>query len=179
VLDPAQGAEGARIALSEVLSGDPRSLSRRYEIPLAALEKIKDESKPVAERLAILDQYLNKIGITAGVAASSVTDQAKAFNKVNIELDAFKTNTGAGLADVFEKPAIGLGRLLGLINQNPQAIAELKAMLNGRSSINQGDIDKQIKNSRVADMIDSQSGASDAAFARDKLKGTTIANTAI
>ena len=48
VLDPAQGAEGARIALNEALSGDPTSLAKRYEIPRAALAKLRDTSLPVA-----------------------------------------------------------------------------------------------------------------------------------
>jgi len=94
VLDPAQGAEGARIALSEVLSGDPRSLARRYEIPLAALEKIKDESQPVAARLAILDQYLNKIGITSATVNSVVSEQAKIYNDLGTAADAAKVAVG-------------------------------------------------------------------------------------
>lgn len=142
VLDPAQGAEGARIALSEVLSGDPRSLARRYEIPLSALEKIKDESIPVAERLAVLDQYLSKIGITSATVTSVITDQAKAYNGLNRELGDLATTAGGGLASAFEAPARGLGRLIGLINGNPQAVAELRALLSGRGGVESGDIER-------------------------------------
>jgi hypothetical protein len=98
VLDPAQGAEGARIALSEVLSGDPRSLARRYEIPLSALEKIKDESVPVADRLKVLDQYLNKIGITSATVNSVVTNQARIYNDLGSAVDAAKIAVGGFLA---------------------------------------------------------------------------------
>lgn len=142
VLDPAQGAEGARIALSEVLSGDPRSLARRYEIPLSALERIKDESVPVAERLAVLDGYLNKIGITSATVTKVVTDQAKAYNVLGQELSDLQTNAGSGLANAFEAPARGLGRLIGLINQNPQAVAELKALLGRTGPVDTSDIEQ-------------------------------------
>ncbi len=159
VLDPAQGTEGARIALSEILAGDPRSLSRRYEIPLAALEKIKDESIPVAERLLVLDKYLSKIGITSEVAANSVTNQAKAYNRLGIELGDLQTNTGSKLADTFEGAATGIGRLIGVYNQNPRAIAEIRALLAGKSEINQDDIDNTARNLRVADVSDAAENA--------------------
>jgi hypothetical protein len=140
VLDPSQGAEGARIALSEALAGDPRSLALRYEIPRSALEKLKDESLSAAERLGVLDQYLNKIGISADVAGGSVTTQAQAFNALGAELDTFRTNVGAGLADAFTGAATGLERLLGAINGNPEAVAQLRAILGGRSTVTEEEI---------------------------------------
>lgn len=108
VLDPAQGAEGARIALSEVLSGDPRSLSRRYEIPLSALNKIKDEATPVAERLKILDQYLTKIGITSGTVNNVVTEQAKIYNRLGAAADNAKVKVGSLIAEILKAPAQNL-----------------------------------------------------------------------
>lgn len=65
VLDPSQGAAGARIALSEALAGDPVSLARRYEIPRAALARLRDETTSAGEKLLIIDQYLNKVGVTS------------------------------------------------------------------------------------------------------------------
>jgi hypothetical protein len=127
VLDPAQGAEGARIALSEVLSGDPRSLSRRYEIPLSALEKIKDESKPVADRLAILDQYLNKIGITSATVTDVVTDQAKAFNQLNTNLGDLQTRAGAIGVKTFAPAVEGANLLLKALEGDRDALAEIEA----------------------------------------------------
>lgn len=140
VLDPAQGAEGARIALSEVLAGDPASLARRYEIPRSALEKIKDESLSTSERLAVLDQYLEKIGITSAIAGATITEQAKAYNRLGAEIDTLTTNIGGGLADAFTPAATGLERLIGLINRNPEAIAELKALLSGKGAVTGEDL---------------------------------------
>lgn len=134
LLDPTQGAEGARIALSEALSGDPRSLALRYEIPRSALERLKDESLSASERLGVLDEYLNKIGITAGVVDSAVSEQTRAFNRLGAEVDTLTTNVGGGLANAFDDAAVGLGRLIGLINSNPDAIAELRALATGETT---------------------------------------------
>jgi hypothetical protein len=124
VLDPAQGAEGARIALSEVLSGDPRSLARRYEIPLSALERIKDESIPVAERLQVLDQYLNKIGITGESVAGRIDPAAESFRKLGAAADTAKTTVGGFLADAFA-PAAEIGtNLLGIFSGTRQGFED-------------------------------------------------------
>lgn len=113
LLDPSQGTTGARIALSEALSGDPRSLALRYEIPRSALEKLKDESLGASERLAVLDQYLNKIGITSQVVGSTISDQALAYNELGIVLDRLRTGVGGGLAEAFSYAARGAARLGG------------------------------------------------------------------
>ncbi len=125
VLDPAQGAEGARIALSEILAGDPRSLARRYEIPLSALERIKDESIPVAERLKILDDYLSKIGITSGVVTSTVTDQAKTYNQLSAALDKASVSAGGYLATLGQAPAKTLTAILTVDERKLEKQSEL------------------------------------------------------
>jgi hypothetical protein len=179
VLDPAQGASGARIALNEALSGDPTSLAKRYEIPRAALAKLRDTALPVEERLKVIDSFLNKVGITAESVAGRVDQDALAFRGLNAELEQAKLNAGDNLATAFAGAATGLTRLVGVINGNPEAFAKIKALLEGRSGVSQADIDKQAQNLRAADVIDAQSGAGDAAFARDKLNGVTTNTTAL
>lgn len=125
VLDPAQGAEGARIALSEVLSGDPRSLARRYEIPLSALEKIKDESVPVADRLKVLDQYLSKIGITSATVNNVVTDQAKIYNDLGSSADAAKVAAGGLLATLLSYPAQVTTKVLVSVSSGLSALGDV------------------------------------------------------
>jgi hypothetical protein len=124
VLDPAQGAEGARIALSEVLSGDPRSLSRRYEIPLSALEKIKDESIPVGERLQVLDQYLSKIGITAESVGARVDPTAQKFRDLGAAADVARVSIGGFLADGAAPFADTLTNLLGVFQGGEQGFTD-------------------------------------------------------
>jgi hypothetical protein len=146
VLDPAQGAQGARIALNEALSGDPTSLAKRYEIPRAALAKLRDTALPVEERLAVIDSFLSKVGITAESVAGRVDQDALAFRKLNAELETTKLNAGDRLATAFTGAATGLTRVLGLINQNPQAIAELKALLGGRGEVTGADLTDVTRN---------------------------------
>lgn len=116
-LDPAQGTQGARIALSEALSGDPTSLAKRFEIPRAALAKLRDESVSASEKLLILDQYLNKIGITSETTAGAISDQAKAYNKLGAELDVIKNKISSGLANLFAPVASGTASALGAGDQ--------------------------------------------------------------
>lgn len=125
---PEQGVGGARIAITEALSGNITSLSRRFEIPKEALKGLSDTSLPVAERLALIDTYLAKIGITSESVAGRVDKDAAAFRRLNAELEQTKLRAGDELASAFGQSANGLARLIGLVNQNPQAIAELKAL---------------------------------------------------
>jgi hypothetical protein len=141
VLSPEQGVGGARIALSEALSGNISSLSKRFEIPRSALKGLSDESKSVEERLAILDGFLNKVGVTSAAIAGKVDQDALAFRRLNAELETTQLRAGDQLATAFSRSATGLARLLGVINQNPQAIAELKALLSGRGVVTQADLD--------------------------------------
>lgn len=136
---PEQGIGGARIAITEALSGNVTSLARRFEIPKDKLKELGDTSLPVAERLAAIDTYLAKIGITSEAVAGKVDKDALAFRRLNAELEQAKINAGDALASAFSASATGLARLIGLVNNNPDAIAELKAVaisqLTGRPAV--------------------------------------------
>lgn len=131
LLDPAQGAQGARIALSEALSGDPRSLALRYEIPRSALEKLKDESLSAEERLLVLDQYLNKIGITSAVVGNAVSEQAIAINEYNAAVENLQVQLGQAGVNAFTPAIQGAELLLEALNGNRDALAELEAKFAG------------------------------------------------
>lgn len=142
VLNPAQGAQGGLIALNEALAGNITSLSRRFNIPRDTIRKLGDESLPVAERLKVLDQFLSSVGITSQAVANRVDQDALAYRRLAQELGDLKTSAGDGLAGGFSRAATGLSRLLGVVNGNPQAIAELKALFSGQGTISQQDIDQ-------------------------------------
>ena len=116
VKDPSQGAAGARIALQEAFSGDPTSLAKRYEVPKAALAALRDESTSSAEKLAILDTYLNKIGITSEVASGSVTKSAQQINMLGASAERAQIALGNMIApavgEVAEQVATGIDRLM-------------------------------------------------------------------
>lgn len=177
IKSPEQGIGGARVALQEAFSeGNITSLSRRFEIPKAALAAFKDESISTAEKVQILSGYLDSVGISSAAVAGKVDPTALAFRNLNAELEAAKLNAGGQLADAFARSADGLGRLVGVINGNPEAFAKLSALFNGKSSINQSDIDQASQLLRLSTVDASRGQAKDNAFARDKLGGTT-ANT--
>jgi endonuclease YncB( thermonuclease family) len=60
--DPAQGMEGASIAIKEFLSGNVASLSRRFEINRSALSKINQGD--ASQMLDSLDEVLGQMGVT-------------------------------------------------------------------------------------------------------------------
>jgi hypothetical protein len=140
ILNPAQGAQGGLIALNEALAGNITSLSRRFNIPKASLQELNDTAKPAAERLRVLDDFLNKVGITSEAVTGRIDADAQAFRRLNQALSDTKLNAGDQLATAFSGAATGLARLLGLINQNPQAIAELKAVLGRKGEVTQADL---------------------------------------
>lgn len=110
-LDPSQGTAGARIALSEALSGDPTSLAKRYEIPRAALKALRDETTSTADKLAIIDNYLNKVGITSEAVSGSVDQTAVTYRQAGAAFDDVKNAVGGFLASALEPAARGFVRL--------------------------------------------------------------------
>jgi hypothetical protein len=121
VKDPSQGIQGARIALNEALSGDPTALARRYEIPKAALAALRDTSTSTSEKLAVIDQYLNDIGITSEAVSGTIPRSTLAFNALGASLEGLQVGLGAGLADALTPAAQGLTALTNALQgQNVQ-----------------------------------------------------------
>lgn len=112
LLSPEQGMEGAAIALKEALSGDTQSLVERFELPRAALAKLKAEGLSAADRVKILNDVLTDQGVAAGAAASQVSDTAKAYNEFGAAADLAKTKAGEFLAVMFSPAARGGARVL-------------------------------------------------------------------
>ena len=125
--DPGQGIKGAAAAMRELLSGNPRALAARFELPASALAGISDQTKTVTERLAILDGVLNKAGITSELVQGSVSAEAKAYNDLGTAIDNAKTKLGAFLAQKAAAPAQAISGLLnigaGQETNNTQATA--------------------------------------------------------
>lgn len=62
VMDPAQGVEGAVLALRELASGDVVSLVERFELPRSAVKAIKD--LPFEQQVKAMNELLTKMNIT-------------------------------------------------------------------------------------------------------------------
>lgn len=121
-LDPEQGVSGAKIALNEALSGDPKSLAARFEIPRKELEKLRDSSTTAAEKLQIVNQYLDSAGIAANGYASAVEPATRAINEMNASLETLKLNAGAALSQAFLPGVQGVTQLAEAINGTAPAI---------------------------------------------------------
>lgn len=148
ILSPEQGASGAAIAINEALSGNASSLVKRFEIPKDFLKGIEDPAKSAAEKLAILDLALNASGVSLEAVNAASTPAQQALNDLGAAFDTLKTNAGAGAAPAIEGVVTKLTTLIGLVNNNPDALAKINAFLGGRSAPN--DADKEAGKERAA-----------------------------
>jgi hypothetical protein len=125
-LDPEQGVTGAAVALREGLSGDPISLARRFEIPRAAIAKLRDESTTAAEKLNVINDYLDKAGISANGAADAVTKTEQSYHRLGAAADDAKIRIGALLAQRFEPVATGATRVADAVAGTTSAFSGLE-----------------------------------------------------
>ncbi len=95
--DPAQGMEGASIAIKEFLSGNVSSLSRRFEINRSALSKINvgDANK----MLDSLDEVLSGMGVTDRLIDEQANAMATKYDKMVGNLESVQINLSSGLVD--------------------------------------------------------------------------------
>jgi hypothetical protein len=129
VKDPSQGIAGARIALNEALAGDPVSLARRYEIPRAALARIRDESTSAADKLKIIDDYLNNIGITSETVGGAINQETIAFNGLAAAIEKAQIQLGKYLSQKLAPAAVGGTKVLDAVTGGPNQNANLTALI--------------------------------------------------
>lgn len=131
VKSPEQGAGGSRIALAEAFSeGNITSLSRRFEIPKAKIEALRDASIPAAEKIKVLSDYLDSIGISSAAVAGKVDQSALAFRRFGAAIEGFKVRTGSLLAD-FTAPLASAGAtLLGGFEGTREGLGDLAVASN-------------------------------------------------
>lgn len=90
-IDPAQGVQGARVALSEFMSGDITSIFRRFELGVGkdAYRKIVEESAgDVNKMLDGLNEILDKTGITTDAIREMADPFALLADEGKLALDA-------------------------------------------------------------------------------------------
>lgn len=182
VKSPEQGVGGSRIAIGEAFGeGNITSLARRFEIPKAKIIELRDVSIPAAEKVKILSDYLDSIGITSAAVAGKVDQDAIAFRTLGQEISDARLNAGDGLATAFAGTATGLSRVIGIINGNPAAIAQLLALraLGGSGSVGPEDVEREAQTHRAGVIVGAESEARDSAFARDKITGVTTNTQAL
>lgn len=102
--DPAQGIEGATVALREFLSASGSealtSLAERFELPKDALRAFTAEGTTTAEKMRGLDQALNDLGYTNDFLAASTDTTAASFERLGSAWSNFTAELGRGGAEV-------------------------------------------------------------------------------
>jgi hypothetical protein len=109
--DPGQGLKGANIALRELLSGNTRSLQGRFELPAAALKVMGDESLSATEKLAVLDEFLNSVGLTTEALNGRLANTSQSYRDLGIAVDELKNSIGSILAEALAPTAEGAATL--------------------------------------------------------------------
>jgi hypothetical protein len=101
--DPAQGMEGAGIAIKEFLSGNVSSLSRRFEINRSALSKIN--TGDATQMLDSLDQLLSSMGVTDRLIDEQANSMATKYDKMIGNLESVQISSTTAIVD-FITPAL-------------------------------------------------------------------------
>ena len=95
--DPAQGMEGASIAIKEFLSGNVSSLSRRFEINRSALSKIN--TGDADQMLSSLDQVLSGMGVTDRLIDEQAAAMATKYDKMVGNLESVQIGLSTAMVD--------------------------------------------------------------------------------
>lgn len=112
IKDPSMGAEGAQVALSELLSGSgaasTRSLRERYELSKSDLAGLEKAGLSAQQKIELLDQALANLGITNQALTDQAAIQATVYDRLNAKVDNLQVSVGKKLAGAFKDSAIGL-----------------------------------------------------------------------
>jgi hypothetical protein len=99
--DPVQGIEGATIAIQELMSGDPMSLRRRFELPSDEVNVLANAAGDAKGQIAGLTALLATQGITADVLAGQLDTTAAAYARLGAVTSFATETTGQSFAAMF------------------------------------------------------------------------------
>lgn len=94
VLKPEQGIQGAAFALAELEGGQTRSLSTRFNIPIAKANELKQEIAKGGDAVQVLGEYLTKAGIGAEALEARTKGVAGALNDAAVASENVKIAQG-------------------------------------------------------------------------------------
>ncbi|GIW90357.1 MAG: hypothetical protein KatS3mg109_0789 [Pirellulaceae bacterium] len=119
--NPAQGLEGAAIALREAASGDFVSVIERFNLSRNTINKLKDEGVPAMEAVR---QAMLELGYDSSLVGNMAETFQGRWGKIT---DTLQMLAGTATQPVFDRLSAGLGQFGALLEQyEPQltAIAE-------------------------------------------------------
>lgn len=108
-LDPEQGQAGARLALTEALSGDVLSLRRRFEIDTDPIREAQEEFGELEGLIVGLDQILAARGQNFEQFANTATANLGRVRQFGVDL---QDQLGQPILEVFNEALIRLNSLL-------------------------------------------------------------------
>ncbi|HSH82513.1 MAG TPA: hypothetical protein VLA19_28620, partial [Herpetosiphonaceae bacterium] len=113
---PENGPGGARIALSEFLSGSGAesslSLRERYEIPKEKIEHLTQPGVTNEEKLRGLDQILNQMRFNNEALTASTNLSAASWTRLGASVDNAKVKFGGMISEGLAPAAEAVGQLL-------------------------------------------------------------------
>src|SRR4029453_13765528 len=111
IVKPAQGLEGAAIALREAAGGQFESLRERFEFDTAAVQRLRDQGVPAIEAVS---RVLDQMGVSAGSVERMGRTVEGRTATIRDFFDQFRGAVGGGLFQRFET---ALGVVVTLIDR--------------------------------------------------------------
>jgi hypothetical protein len=145
-VDPLQGISGANYALKELLGGEgatsTRSLRERFELDPKILDVLEQKGLSAAEKMRLLDEALNTLGITQEVLDNRAETTAQTYVRFGGTMSDVKDAAGKLIAEGLEPVAEVLDRVGRAALGGKREMAELKAgwelFLQGRTVTAEG-----------------------------------------
>lgn len=110
-IDPAQGLQGASVALREAMSGDFQSVAERFELSRASLQRWRDQG---LSNLQAVEAELDRLGVTAEVVERLGRTFEGRRATITSFFDEIRQRLGAG---VFQQLSDAFGHMVALIAQ--------------------------------------------------------------
>lgn len=117
-LNPAEGIEGATVAIKELASGDIVSLAERFNIAKSEANAMKDAIAAGADPIVVLDAALSGMGVTTQV----LSDRMEGSNGALLRAKLAAENTTLGMGKLLE--ALGATYLLEAFAAGLNTIAD-------------------------------------------------------
>lgn len=121
--NPAQGLEGAAIALKEAAGGDFTSIIERFDLPRQRINELKDQGVPALEAVSIA---MKEMGLDADLVSNMANTMEGRWSTT---MDTF-TNLAAQVTQpIFDAMSSSLGGLNGMLEANTPMLTAFAGQL--------------------------------------------------
>ncbi|HEU4328060.1 MAG TPA: hypothetical protein VFS21_33295 [Roseiflexaceae bacterium] len=127
--NPAEGLEGAAVALKEALSGDYTSVIERFNLPRQRLNELKEQGVPALEAI---QTAMQEIGLDADLVsglAQTATGRWSTFKDTLVNLSGIATKP------IFTAFSSGMGRVNALLEANGPRLQAMAEAIGGQLQV--------------------------------------------